>query len=85
MKYIENSKNQRSIWFIKLQNQVTWAKKARKNEITIILTMSKILAQSEAQTQQADNSNPTNRLPETLDPTRIFSLIRVRNSPTQSN
>ena len=85
MKYIGNSKNLRSIWFIKLLNQVTWAKNARKNEITIILTMSKILAQSEAQTQQADNSNPTNQLPEMLNPTRIFGLIRVRNSPTRSN
>ena len=52
MKSIGNSKNLKSIGFIKLPNRVIWAKRAPKNEITIILTMEKISAQFEAQTRQ---------------------------------
>ena len=70
MKYIGNSKSLKSIGFIKLPNRAIWAKKAKKkNEVTVILTMAKIPAQSEAQTLQTDNFDPDNRLPKKSDST----------------
>ena len=61
------------------------SKKALKNVFSVILTLSKSLAQSEAQTRETDDSDPNNSITRYVGSDPIFGRIRIPNSGNRFN
>ena len=61
------------------------SKKAQKNVFSVILTLSKSPAQSEAQTRETDDSDPDNPITRYIGSDPIFGRIRIPNSGNRFN
>ena len=61
------------------------SKKAQKNVFSVISTLSKSPAQSEAQTRETDDSDPDNPITRYIGSDPIFGRIRIPNSGNRFN